>query len=86
MREFELQKIKESEIIKGYSYKLLSIANQIKLLGTNFAYSRIFEKILIARLKVLYEPIAKKLVQAKGKATRKPRQQTGKTLQIITTK
>jgi hypothetical protein len=47
MREFELQRMKESETIKEYSDKLLSIANKVRLLGTNFADSRIVEKILV---------------------------------------
>ncbi|XP_006586555.2 uncharacterized protein [Glycine max] len=44
-REFELQRMKESETIKEYSNKLLGIANKIKLLG--IADSRIVEKILV---------------------------------------
>ncbi|KOM37032.1 hypothetical protein LR48_Vigan03g041300 [Vigna angularis] len=47
MREFELQRMKESDTIKEYSDKLLGIANKIKLLGSNFADSRIVEKILV---------------------------------------
>ena len=47
MREFELQRMKESETIKEYSNKLLSIANKVRLLGTEFADSRIVEKILV---------------------------------------
>ncbi|XP_028236591.1 uncharacterized protein LOC114415928 [Glycine soja] len=46
-REFELQRMKESETIKEYSNKLLSIANKIKLLRSDFANSRIVEKILV---------------------------------------
>ena len=37
----------ESETIKEYSDKLLSIANRVRLLGTIFAYSRIVEKMLV---------------------------------------
>jgi len=47
MREFEMQKMKESETIKDYSDRLLSIANKVRLLGTQFADSRIVEKILV---------------------------------------
>ncbi|XP_017407084.1 uncharacterized protein LOC108320224 [Vigna angularis] len=47
MREFELQRMKESEKIKEYSDKLLGIANKIRLLGSNFPNSRIVEKILV---------------------------------------
>jgi hypothetical protein len=43
MREFELQKMKESETIKDYSDRLLSIANKVRLFGTQFADSRIVE-------------------------------------------
>ena len=47
MREFELQKMKESETIKEYSDKLLGIANKVRLLGGSFVDSRIVEKILV---------------------------------------
>ncbi|XP_014617066.1 uncharacterized protein [Glycine max] len=46
-REFELQRMEESETIKEYSNKLLGIANKIKLLGSDFADLRIVEKILV---------------------------------------
>lgn len=35
--------MKEIEKIKKYSDKMLSIANKVRLLGTNFAGSRIVE-------------------------------------------
>ena len=41
IREFEIQKMKESETIKEYSDRLLGIVNQVKLLGTDFSDSRI---------------------------------------------
>lgn len=44
VREFELQKMKESETIKEYSDRLLSIANKVRLFGTEFPDSRIVEK------------------------------------------
>ena len=47
IREFELQMIKESDITKEYSNKLLGIANKIKLLGNEFLDSRLVEKILV---------------------------------------
>ncbi|XP_022877125.1 uncharacterized protein LOC111395384 [Olea europaea var. sylvestris] len=47
IREFELQKMKESETIKEYSDKLIGIVNKVRLLGTEFTDSRIVEKILI---------------------------------------
>ena len=47
IRDFELQKMKESETIKEYSERLLSIANRVRLLGSEFKDSRIVEKILV---------------------------------------
>ncbi|WVZ15253.1 hypothetical protein V8G54_012819 [Vigna mungo] len=48
MREFELQRMKESDTIKEYSNTLLGIANKVRLLGTAFSDSRIVEKILVS--------------------------------------
>jgi len=50
MREFELQKMKESETIKYYSKRLLSIAKKVRLLGTQFIDSKIVEKIMVTVL------------------------------------
>lgn len=47
VREFEMQKMKESETIKEYANKLLSIANKVRLLGSEFSDSRIVQKILV---------------------------------------
>ncbi|XP_047260646.1 uncharacterized protein LOC124893839, partial [Capsicum annuum] len=47
IREFESQKMKESEIVKEYSNRLLSIINKVRLLGTKFKDSRIVVKILV---------------------------------------
>ncbi|KZV43091.1 hypothetical protein F511_04483 [Dorcoceras hygrometricum] len=47
IREFELQRIKDSETIKEYSDRLLSIANKVRLLESEFTDSRIVEKILV---------------------------------------
>lgn len=47
IREFELQEMKEIELIKEYSDRLLDIANRIRLLGSAFKDSRIVEKILV---------------------------------------
>ena len=47
MREFELQRMKESETVKDYTYKLLGIANKTRLLGGDFADSRIVEIFLV---------------------------------------
>ena len=47
IRDFELQKMKESKTIKEYSERLLGIANRVRLLGLEFKDSRIVEKILV---------------------------------------
>lgn len=47
IRDFELQKMKESETVKEYSDRLLGIANKVRLLGTKFLDSRIVEKLLV---------------------------------------
>lgn len=45
--DFELQKMKESESVKEYSDRLLSIANKVRLLGSELNDSRIVEKLLV---------------------------------------
>ncbi|KAL4383409.1 hypothetical protein GQ457_15G013910 [Hibiscus cannabinus] len=47
VRDFELQKMKETETVKEYSGSLVSIANKVRLLGSSLAYSRIVQKILV---------------------------------------
>eukprot|EP00257_Ricinus_communis_P019918 XP_015579037.1 uncharacterized protein LOC107261801 [Ricinus communis] len=47
VREFEMQRIKDSETIKDYVDKLLIIANKIRFLGTDLSDSRIVQKILV---------------------------------------
>ena len=47
IREFEMQRMKESETIKDYSNRLLSIVNKVRLLGNDFSDSRIVQKIFI---------------------------------------
>ncbi|XP_020249121.1 uncharacterized protein LOC109826502 [Asparagus officinalis] len=39
--------MKDSETVKDYSNKLLSIANKVRLLGSEFLDSRIVQKILV---------------------------------------
>ena len=51
IRDFELQKMKEIESIKGYSDRLLDIANWVRLLGSSLPNSKIVEKILVMMLK-----------------------------------
>lgn len=48
IREFEIQKIKETETIREYSNKLLSIVNKVRLLGKDFSDERIVENILVS--------------------------------------
>ena len=47
IRDFELQRMKESESVKEYSNRLLSIANRVRLLGSMLNDSRIVEKLLV---------------------------------------
>ena len=47
IREFEMQKMKETENIKDYADKLLSIINKVRLLGKEFSDDRIVQKILV---------------------------------------
>ncbi|XP_068498360.1 uncharacterized protein [Phaseolus vulgaris] len=47
IREFELQRMKESKSVKEYSDKLLSIANKVRLLVFVLKDSRIMEKLLV---------------------------------------
>jgi len=45
-----MQSMKETETIKSYADKLLSIANKIRLLGKDFPDERIVQKILVTIL------------------------------------
>ncbi|XP_049405179.1 uncharacterized protein LOC125868600 [Solanum stenotomum] len=47
LREFELQRMKESETINEYSDRRLNIVNRVRLLDSTFNDSRIVEKILV---------------------------------------
>lgn len=47
IRDFEFQRMKNSESIKVYSDRLLSIANKVRLLGSELTDSRIVEKLLV---------------------------------------
>ncbi|XP_074377346.1 uncharacterized protein LOC141718870 [Apium graveolens] len=47
IRNFELQKMKETKAIKEYADRLLNIGNQVSLLGSSIADSRIIKKILV---------------------------------------
>ena len=65
IREFVLQKMKESETIKDYSDKLLSIANKVRLLGSKLNDSRIVEKIFVM-IPERYETIVTTLENTKN--------------------
>jgi hypothetical protein len=47
IREFEMQKMKETENIKDYADRLLSIINKVRLLGKELSDDRIVQKILV---------------------------------------
>ena len=47
IRDFELQKMKETELVKEYSDRLFSIINKVRLLGFVLNNSRIVEKLLV---------------------------------------
>jgi hypothetical protein len=47
IREFEMQKMKESENIKDYADRLLSIINKVRFLGKEFFNDIIVQKILV---------------------------------------
>jgi hypothetical protein len=47
IREFEMQKMKETENIKDYADRLLSIINKVRFLGKEFFNDRIVQKILV---------------------------------------
>lgn len=46
-RNFETLSIKEDESVNKYSNKIFFIVNQIHLLGEDFPYSKIVEKVLV---------------------------------------
>ncbi|XP_021616607.1 uncharacterized protein LOC110617913 [Manihot esculenta] len=47
VREFEMQRMKESETVKEYSDRLLNIVNKVRLFGSDFDDTRIIQKILV---------------------------------------
>ncbi|XP_074326842.1 uncharacterized protein LOC141664787 [Apium graveolens] len=46
-REFEMMRMKNNEGVKEYGSRLMSIVNQIKLLGEDFSTQRIVDKFLV---------------------------------------
>ena len=57
IRDFEMQKMKETETIKYYYERILNISYNIRLLGSVFNDSRIVEKILLTVLERFEETI-----------------------------
>ncbi|XP_047335750.1 uncharacterized protein LOC124939309 [Impatiens glandulifera] len=47
IREFKMVKMKDSETIKEYSNRLLTIINKVRLLGIEFPDSRLVQKVLV---------------------------------------
>uniref|UniRef100_M1AEZ8 Uncharacterized protein n=1 Tax=Solanum tuberosum TaxID=4113 RepID=M1AEZ8_SOLTU len=47
IREFESQRMKDSETVKECSDRLLDIVNKVRLLRVEFKDTRIVEKILV---------------------------------------
>ncbi|KAK4417491.1 hypothetical protein Salat_2574800 [Sesamum alatum] len=46
-REFEMQKMNETEPLKDYTDRLLKVVNKIRLLGEDLPDSRVVEKLLV---------------------------------------
>ncbi|KAL8147546.1 hypothetical protein AgCh_005031 [Apium graveolens] len=46
-REFEMMRMKNNEGVKEYGSRLMSIVNQIKLLGGDFSSQRVVDKLLV---------------------------------------
>jgi len=49
-REFEMLKMKDEELVKDYSSKVLELVNKIRLLGEAFPDERVVEKMMISLL------------------------------------
>ena len=46
-REFEMQKMKETKVVKDYTDRLLMLVNKIMMLGEEFFDTRVVEKLLV---------------------------------------
>ena len=49
-REFEMLKMKDSDSVKEYTTKVMTIVNQIRLAGEDFLNQRVVEKIMVSVL------------------------------------
>ncbi|XP_014524278.1 uncharacterized protein LOC106780494 [Vigna radiata var. radiata] len=67
-REFELLRMKESETIKDYYYRIKEIVSQMRAYGENILDKKNFEKILIS-IPQKYDAIATAIEQTKYLAT-----------------
>ncbi|EOY00649.1 Uncharacterized protein TCM_010552 [Theobroma cacao] len=47
-KEFEILRMKENEIIKGYSDKIMKLVNQLRLLEEDLSERRIVNKVLVS--------------------------------------
>lgn len=47
-REFEMLKMKDSDIVKEYTTKVMTIVNQIRLAGEDFPDQRVMKKIMVS--------------------------------------
>lgn len=67
-REFEVLKMKDSESVKEYSDRLLSVVNKIRLLGEELSDKRVVEKVLVS-LPERFEPKISSLEDSKNLST-----------------
>ncbi|KAG6518572.1 hypothetical protein ZIOFF_022052 [Zingiber officinale] len=58
MREFKRQQMKENEVVKDFSDRLINLANRIRVLGTDMKDDRIVQKILVSLLERFEATIA----------------------------
>eukprot|EP00261_Vitis_vinifera_P031332 XP_019072575.1 PREDICTED: cellulose synthase-like protein E1 [Vitis vinifera] len=68
IREFEMKKMRESDVIKDYAAQLLSIADKVRLLGKEFSNEKIVQKILVT-LPEKYEATISSLENSKDLST-----------------
>ncbi|GMI95025.1 hypothetical protein HRI_003171800 [Hibiscus trionum] len=64
LREFEIKKMKESELVKEYAEELVKIVDRVRMLGKKFSDKKIVEKILVT-LPEKFEPTISSLKNTK---------------------
>lgn len=67
IRYFKLQKMKDSETFREYCNKLLSIANKVRLIDSEFLDSRLVQNFLQLFLNVLKQRFLRLKIQRSGK-------------------